>query len=54
MQENINMDMADTPPQIKKKRIRRRMINGVLVNNDANLNNLDLDSSIQGVGEDCQ
>lgn len=46
--------MTDATPIIKKKRIRRRMVNGVLVNKETSLNNLDLDNSIQDVGEDCQ
>lgn len=41
----------------KKKRIRRRMVNGVLVykgNSESRLNKIDVESPIQNIGEDCQ
>lgn len=52
MQENMEVMV---PLPVKKKRIRRRMVNGVLVyKNGLALNPVDYDTSIQDVGEDCQ
>lgn len=42
----------------KKKRIRRRMVNGVLVSNtknaDSSLKSMEEDDTIKDIGEDCQ
>lgn len=44
----------DVFPVLKKKRIRRRMVNGVLVSKEAAVNNVYMENTIHGVGEDCQ
>lgn len=44
-------------PVLKKKRIRRKMVNGVLVsgnNKVASDDQMDTENSIQDVGEECQ